>query len=260
MIFWRVFRLSWIVGVRDFQLFWTWRSWAFGWLARILTSAASWVLVGRLVGDQAALDYLLVGNASIAGVGTFGVAVAAWERWDGTYPLLVLAPTSMAPALMGRMAVWVLHWIGSSLCTFAVLVLVFRWPLAFPEALAIVPGVVLLALSTYGLSLFLGAWIGLIPAFRNITINVLTSALLVLSGACVPLTFWSPPIQLVARLLPATHALVGIRAALAGEPPSVVVSAFALEAAVAVSWLALALITVRRIAEAGRASGSISLS
>ncbi len=107
-------------------------------MARILTSAASWVLVGKLVGDSGRLNYLLIGNASVAGVGTFAVAAAAWERWDGTYSLLVAAPNSMAPAMMGRMAIWVLHWVASSLCTFAVLLAVFGLRLSFP-ALLVVP-------------------------------------------------------------------------------------------------------------------------
>ncbi|MEI9939066.1 MAG: ABC transporter permease [Pseudomonadota bacterium] len=257
---WRVFRVALLVGARDFRLFWNWRTWAFGWMARILTSAASWVLVGKLVGDAGRLDYLLIGNASVAGVGTFAVAASAWERWDGTYPLLVAAPSSMAPAMMGRMAIWVLHWVASSLCTFALLLAVFGLRLSFPALLVVPLGVILLSLSTYALSLFLGAWIGLIPALRNIVINILTTAILVLSGATVKVAFWPKWVQAIARILPATHALAGIRSALAGGSAWTVARAFGLEIVVCLGWLALALLTIDRIADAGRASGSIHLS
>jgi len=257
---WRVFRVALLVGARDFRMFWNWRTWAFGWMARILTSAASWVLVGKLVGDPGRLDYLLVGNASVAGVGTFAVAAAAWERWDGTYSLLLAAPNSMAPAMMGRMAIWIFHWVASSLCTFGVLLTVFGWHLSSAALLVVPLGVTLLALSAYALSLFLGAWIGLIPALRNIVINVLTSAILVLSGATVPLSFWPRWVQLIAGTLPATHALAGIRSALAGGSALLIARAFALELAVCLGWLVLALLTIDRIAEAGRANGSIHLS
>jgi len=257
---WHVFRVALLVGTRDFRLFWNWRTWLFGWMARILTSAASWVLVGELVGDAGRLNYLLIGNASIAGVGTFAVAAAAWERWDGTYSLLVAAPSSMAPAMMGRMAIWIFHWVASSLCTFAVLLTVFGWHLPFPALLVIPLGVTLLALSTYSLSLLLGAWIGLMPALRNISINILTTAILVLSGAIVPVSFWPRWVRAIAEVFPATHALAGIRSALAGGSAWLVGQEFALEVAVALGWLSLALLSVDRIAEAGRANGSIHLS
>ena len=257
---WRVFRVSLLVGLRDFRLFWNWRTWLFGWLSRILTSAASWVLVGRLLGDPARLNYLLIGNAAVAGVGTFAVAASAWERWDGTYALLVAAPRSMAPAMMGRMAVWVMHWVGSSLCTFAFLIVVFGFRPPFPALLVVPLGVTLLALSTYALSLFLGACIGLIPALRNIVINILTSAILVLCGVSVPVSFWPRWVQVICSILPTTHALSGIRAALAGEPARVVARAFGCELLVGLGWLAVALLAIDRMAEAGRADGSIHLS
>ena len=95
---------------------------------------------------------------------------------------------------------------------------------------------------------------------RNIVINVLTSAILVLSGATVPLSFWPRWVQLIAGTLPATHALAGIRSALAGGSALLIARAFALELAVCLGWLVLALLTIDRIAEAGRANGSIHLS
>jgi ABC-2 type transport system permease protein len=29
----RIMRHAFLVGIRDFQMFWTWRTWIFGWLA-----------------------------------------------------------------------------------------------------------------------------------------------------------------------------------------------------------------------------------
>jgi len=257
---WRVFRVSLLVGARDFRLFWNWRTWLFGWLSRILTGAASWVLVGRLLGDTARLNYLLLGNAAVAGVGTFAVAASAWERWDGTYALLVVAPGSMAPAMMGRMAVWILHWIGSSFATFVFLWLAFSWQPPMMGLLVAIPGVTLLALSTYALSLFLGACIGRVPALRNILINLLTSAILVLCGVSVPVSFWPRWVQVIAAVLPTTHALAAIRAGFAGQPSWEVARDMGLEALVGFGWLTLAALTIDRMAEAGRADGSIHFS
>ncbi len=258
---WRVFRVSLLVGARDFRLFWNWRTWLFGWLSRILTGAASWVLVGRLLGDTARLNYLLVGNAAVAGVGTFAVAASAWERWDGTYALLVVAPRSMAPAMMGRMAVWILHWIGSSFATFVFLWLAFSWHPPMMGLLVAIPGVTLLALSTYALSLFLGACIGRVPALRNILINLLTSAILVLCGVLrsgFVLAAVGPSDR--RGLADDSRPSLPSRAGFAGQPGWGVARDMGLEVLVGFGWLTLAVLTIDRMAEAGRADGSIHFS
>jgi len=72
---------------------------------------------------------------------------------------------------MGRMAVWILHGIGSSFATFVFLWLAFSWHPPMMGLLVAIPGVTLLALSTYALSLLLGACIGRVPALRNILIH-----------------------------------------------------------------------------------------
>jgi hypothetical protein len=81
---WRIFRGGLGVGREDFRAFWTWRTWLFGWLARILTSAAIWVLLGRMTGAPGQAEYLLVGNAAVA-----GRLVSNYERIDFEGPATV---------------------------------------------------------------------------------------------------------------------------------------------------------------------------
>jgi ABC-2 type transport system permease protein len=253
----RIMRHAFLIGIRDFQMFWTWRTWTFGWLARILTSAAIWVLMGRLTGSPQQLDYLLIGNAAVAGVGTFAIAAAVWDRWDGVYPLLVASPASLAPATIGRMAIWVGHWIGSSFATFVMLILVFGWrpPL---HGLILAPfGVLLLSISTFCLSVFLGALAGAVPALRNILINLLTTAIITFCGVSVPVSFWPMPVQWIASILPCTHGVAAIRYMMAGGDASAILGELGLEVAVAALWLTLALLAIDRMAERGRRDGSI---
>jgi ABC-2 type transport system permease protein len=256
----RIFRHGLLVGREDFRSFWTWRTWLLGWLARILTSAAIWVLLGRMTGASSQTDYLLIGNAAVAGVGTFAIAAAAWDRWEGTYPLLVVAPGSMAPALMGRMSIWIWHWVGSSLATFAFLMIAFGWRPAPVRLLPVPAGVLLLSVSTFCFSLFLGALVGLIPALRNILINLLTTAIIAFCGVCVPVGFWPGWVQAIAAILPTTHGVAAIRLMLAGGPAADVLALLGLEALVGLFWLALALLAIDRVAETGRVDGSIEFS
>jgi ABC-2 type transport system permease protein len=213
-----------------------------------------------MTGAPGQAEYLLVGNAAVAGVGTFAIASAAWDRWEGTYPLLIAAPGSMAPALMGRMAIWIGHWIASSFAAFAVLALVFGWRPPWTALLPVPAGVVLLSVSTYGLSLFLGALVGLVPALRNILINILTTVIVAFCGVSTPVSFWPRWLQIVAQALPTTHGVSAIRLMLGGGAAGDIVVQLGLEGAVALAWLAAALAAIDRVAEAGRANGSIEFS
>lgn len=253
----RIFGHGLRVGIADFRSFWNWRTWTFGWLARILTSAAIWVLMGRLIGSPTQLDFLLVGNAAVAGVGTFAIAAAAWDRWDGTYPLLVAAPSSLAPAMIGRMSVWIAHWIGSSLATFAMLIVAFGWRPLLSGLVWAPVGVILLSFSTFSLSLFLGAFVGLMPALRNILINILTTTIIAFCGVSVPVNFWPTPVQFIANLLPCTHGVAAIRVMLGDGTAGGIAAELGLELLVGAFWLVLALLAIDRVAERGRRDGSI---
>ena len=257
MTVWRVFRIALLVGWQDFQMFWTLRTWLLGWLSRILTSAMIWVLLGRMTGAPGQTEYLLIGNAAVAGVGTFAIAASAWDRWEGTYPLLVVAPTSMVPALMGRMSIWIGHWFASSMAAFIFLMVVFGWR---PSPILFLPvpiAVALLSTSTFCFSLFLGALAGLVIQLRNILINLLTTAIIAFCGVSIPVSFWPGWVQVIANILPTTHGVEAVRLMLSGAPAADILLALALEAVVGLGWLVAALLAIDRIAETGRADGSI---
>ena len=147
----RVFAQGLLVGWTDFKLFWTWQSWTSAWLLRILCNAMIWVLLGRMLGSEQTSTYLLIGNAVLAGPASvcWAIAAATWDRSDGTYPLLVISPSSLLPAIAGRSFVWVLNGIVTSWIVFLVLGLGFG--LSFPlSALYLVPPLtVLLCASSF---------------------------------------------------------------------------------------------------------------
>lgn len=253
----RIYRHGLLVGLRDFAGFWTWRSWIGGWMLRILTNVMIWVLMGRLLGSPAKLQYLLIGNAAAAGLGTFALPAATWDRMDGTYPLMVIAPSSQIPAVLGRMSVWMFGWIASSLLTFAILFAAFSIPVTALGLIAIIGVVPLLCLSTLFLSAFFGALAAMAPRYRNILAWALIFITSAICGVSVPVTFWPGWVQVIANLMPVTHGLQGLRLALAGGDGGQILRQVGLEAAVGLGWLSLAAISFDRMAEMGRADGSI---
>lgn len=259
-----VLRQGMVVGREDFRAFWNLRTWFSAWMLRIGTSAALWVLVGRMLGSEQKLSYLLIGNAVMAGPIAVGMVVPAstWDRWEGTYSLLVASPSSMVPAVLGRTAIWCLHGLGTALACFAILCAGFG--LSLPVARPLVLGglVALLALvcmSSHAFALMLGALVNRTPSLRNVLQNSTMPVLMALCGVSVPIDFWSPGLQALAYVLPISHGLMAIRTLLEGGAPLRIANEASLELLVGLGWLAAAVFTMDWLANRGRADGSIDV-
>jgi len=248
-----------VVGWSDFRDFWSLRSWLFGWMLRILTNAFAWVLVGRMLGSAERQDYLLVGNAVAVGATSalWASNASGWSRFDGTHPLMVVAPSSLFPATVGRTSVWLFNGIATSLATFLVLALAFGYRPPLAGALLVPPLVALVCMSTFGFALFLGSVIGRHIRLRNLVLDITGTLFVALCGVSVPVTFWPKPIQALVQVLPLTHGLAAIRGVLNLAPARYIVRESLFEALVAAVWLVVSLRMLDRIAESGRSDGSI---
>ena len=255
----RVFRQGLRVGWSDFLIFWTWKSWCASWLLRTVCNATIWVLLGRMLGNPQTMTYLLIGNAVVAGpsAACWTIAASTWDRWDGTYPLQVIAPSGLSASNAGRSFVWPLNGIVTSWVVFAILALGFD--LAFPpRALLLVPGlVVLICLSSFGFSLFVGGFGALAPRLRIMINFGTTNVLMALTGVSVPISFWPRWLGALSQALPVTHGLEAVRLAFANGALSEIAVCASLEILVGVTWTALSLLAVDRLAAIGRRDGSI---
>lgn len=249
------------VGWADFREIWSLQSWMFGWMLRIVTNAFAWVLVGRILGSEQKLQFLLVGNALAAGASAalWASNATTWMRYDGIHTLLVAAPGSMLPAVVGRSSVWLLNGIATSTTTFLLLFALFGFRPPLERALWLLPLIVLVCSSTFAFATFLGALIGRHLQLRNFVLDITGTLFMAFCGVSVPLSFWPEPLRLVAQLLPLTHGLRATRLLLEGAASSALWSAVGRELLVGGAWLVVSLLTLDRLAEAGRADGSIEL-
>jgi ABC-2 type transport system permease protein len=76
-------------------------------------------------------------------------------------------------------------------------------------------------------------------------------------GVNVPVSFWAPPLQAIAQVLPLTHGLDAIRTVLAGGPATTVLGQVGLEIAVGAGWLAIASWSIGQVARRGVVTGSL---
>ncbi len=257
----RAFWQGLIVGYYDFRNFWSPRSWLFGWMLRILSNSFAWVLVGRMLGSAEKQDYLLVGNAVAVGATSalWASNASGWSRFDGTHPLMVIAPASLVPATLGRTSIWLCNGIATSLASFSVLMLAFGYRPAWSQCLLVLPLVALVCLSSYCFALFLGAMVGRRIRLRNFVLDITGSLFMAGCGVSVPVSFWPSWVQVLARAVPLTHGLAAIRGILANAPLYLVLRETVLEGVVGVCWIAISLLLIDRVAEAGRSDGSIEL-
>ncbi|XVJ70402.1 MAG: ABC transporter permease [Rhizobacter sp.] len=251
--------VGWVLGVEDFKGFWNWRTWTFGWLLRIVTTGLSIVLIGKVLGSESSLQYLLIGNIVLSGcIGAlFSVMATTWNRLDGTYPLMVIAPSNLIPAVVGRTFVWMLQGVATSLAVLLIYWALFRLSFSPAQLFLLVVAIVVTNLSTYAFGFFLGAIVARLPSMRNVVFNSTGSLLTAFCGATVPIAFWPETAQWLIQALPTTHGLVAIRTALADTASAQAYVGIGYELLVAVFWGGLGALIIEYMVNAGRADGSI---
>lgn len=256
---WRVFRYAALTGFQDFRTEYSVVSWISEWLVRIVFQMIFFALIGRLVGADEHVRFLVIGNGVMLASMTvmFVVQSTTWERFTGTLPLLVAAPASPIVVFAGRSVEWIPDAIATSLAGLFIVAPMFGVDIPVMRVLLILPLLLLVTLTTYAFGLFLGSLVLRAMMARNLVANLGYSTLMALAGVNVPITYFPDPLQVVAALLPLTHGLQAIRAVVDGAPLASVGSDVLAEILVGVAWLALALASFRWLAEGGRKDGTI---
>lgn len=253
----RIIRWSAASAFADLRAIYTWKTWVFAWLVRILAQVIFYALIGLLLGSQEEVNFLLVGNAVFVGASTalFVVPSTMWERATGTLPLQVASPSNPFTVYAGRSLQWLVDGLGVSTASLLLVSLLFGVQHSWWGMLLAIPLSLVTFVSVYWLGLAIAGFILGRPAFRNIIGNLAGLILMILCGVQVPTTFWPSPLQWIAQILPMTHGLEAIRNALAGTGP--ILGPIALEISVGVGWFLVAALTFRRFVDHGRRTGTI---
>jgi len=258
----RVVRYALLTGYYDYQTIYTWRTWVVGWYLRVLSQVAFFALIGKLLHSTARTHYLLVGNAMLlAAMGSLvAVASTQWERWAGTMPLLVAAPSSHVVVFAGRSLTFVADAVVTSLGAFFAAAAMFGLPLPWPRVLLLPFLVISIAIATYALAIFLGGCALRAPGSRNVVSNLAQTTMMALAGVNVPVAFYPGAVHALSYALPLTFGLRGVRGLLAGAGGWTVAADVGVQLAVALGWLVLALLTFDRFGERGRRTGTLDFS
>lgn len=254
----RILRYASLNALADLRTMFTWRTWAFAWLVRLLCQVSMFALIGRVVGaDRTA--YLLVGNSVfVAATSVMLVcATTALERAAGTLPLLISAPGQVFTVFVGRSVEWLLDGVVCGAVALFALAPAFGVHLPMPTALLAIPATAVIAVAVYCFGLTLGGLALRVIHLRSLVANVGSLSLMVLTGVQVPTSFWPAWLHGLAQVLPMTHGLEAVRGLLAGGSIAGAGAEVLAEAAVGGLWLAAAYLVIRWFCEGGRRAGSI---
>ncbi|MEJ2851888.1 MULTISPECIES: ABC transporter permease [unclassified Saccharothrix] len=255
----RVMRGALVSALADFRTIYTWRTWGFAWLARIIVQVAFFAIIGRLLDSPEKTRFLLVGNAVFIAVmvSMLVCASTSWERQTGTLPLLIASPSHPFVVFAGRSAQWIVDGTVCSSVSLLVLGPLFGLGVPLSRVLTAVPVILLISVSAYCFGLALAGLVLRKMELRNLVGNLAGLSLMVFCGVQVPTSFWPEPVQAVTSVLPLTHGLHAVRDLLAGAAADRVLVSVGWELCVLVGWLLVAASTFRWLAESGRADGSI---
>ncbi|GAA4241147.1 hypothetical protein GCM10022254_68800 [Actinomadura meridiana] len=255
----RVVRASAALGFVDLAAVYTWRTWTFGWLVRLLCQASFYALLGRYVGDEPTMRYVLVGNIVVLACmeSTIVVISLAAERAGGTLPLLAVAPSGHLPVYLGRGIQWTATGLASSLIAWVVLPPLLGVPLPWPRAAYAVPVIVLVIASSYGYGCALAGIALRLRGVEWLVLNFAYGIVMTFGGVNVPISTWPAPVRVAAQCLPVTHGLQAVRGILDGAPTAHISGLLGIEALVGAGWYAVAALSMERLVSVGRRDGSL---
>lgn len=254
----RIVRWAALAGFEERRSLFTWRTWVFGWLLRLLAQVLFFALIGVLLGSQERVVFLFVGNVALIVAGnTLAVAPdASEERYAGTLPLLVAAPASAVHVFTGKTLLWMAEATTVGTIAFVVLAPVLGFDLVLPDHLWVPLVLGAVALGCYGLGIFLASLLFRAVQVGNTVFNFVWISMAAICGVNVALDFFPGPVQAVANVLPLTHGLLALRG-VTGQLEVDILAQVGLELAIGAGWMLLAVASFRWFAEGGRKAGTL---
>ncbi|MEO3828147.1 ABC transporter permease [Actinomadura sp. B10D3] len=255
----RIVRESLVLGLAEMGAVYTWRTWTFGWLVRLLCQATFYALLGRYVGDEETMRYVLVGNIMVLACMESAIVVIslAGERATGTLPLLAVTPSGHLPVYLGRGLQWTVTGLASSLIAWLALPPLLGVPLPWPRAALAIPVIVVILVSSYGYGCALAGIALRLHGVEWLVLNFAYGIVMTFGGVNVPVEFWPAPLEAAVQALPVVHGLEAVRGILDGAPAGHVMGLLGAEALVGACWYAVAALSMDRLVSAGRRDGTL---
>lgn len=234
---------------REFLSIYSNRVLLFSTAPRYVLQVAFYSLLGRLVAGDDGLGYAFVG--AVCATTTLSTVLGTTDVLDidkrgGTLYRLRLGVRSVGTIACWRALVYAVEgFVGALVAALVVGPILGLGPLA-TNMLPLVPILMVIVFSGTALGIFAAV---VATGKRVVVVSNLLSYLIYLTSGAVVSTGQAPVIGMVGTVLPVTHGLAAMRAALAHRP---FVGELGLEFVVGVAWLLIALIVLLGLSEMSR--------
>ncbi len=206
-----------------------------------LSQILFFTLLGTFAHGAQSASYYVIGNAmQIAAVsGIYGVTMSiGGDRWNGTLPYLFGTPANRLSMFLGRAFMHVIDGMVGVIIGLLWGVLLLGLDLSKTNLTALLLTIVVTTFSTSGLGLLMGC-ISLITLNVMFINNAVYFALLIFSGANIPIATLPPWMQVISGVLPLTRGIAAARLLIAGASLSDVAPLLAGEFAMGVIYALL---------------------
>ena len=218
-------RASYAFVERNFHLvkrYWGWEIvWLFYSVAHSLAIGFIGIGMEQIGGPQIETSrvvlYLLVGTLVWSYLAVVFDAIGemiAWERWEGTIEYTFMAPVSRLTHMIGTCLFAIVHGLLRTALILGIVGLFFQLDLSRANLFAAMTVLAVASISFMGLGIMVAVLPLLFTERGSQMIYIAQASLLLFSGVYYPVEVMPEWMQIVAKLSPATYALVAVRESL----------------------------------------------
>lgn len=247
-----------ISSYQDYRALFTWRSWAGGWLVRLVCQVLFFATLGQLLGSPQAQGYIAFGNAAALGpLGALGVVSSTvGERRSGTLQFLLITRADPFLVLASRGLYWVADGVLTSSIALTLVPLVLPVPMAWAALPAVLAVNLAATLSCYCFALSLAGISLRRPELRMYLTAGTTITLMLFAGISTPVP-QDGFAGALATVLPVAHGLEAMRELAAGHgaPTSLILG----EVLVSALWACIGYLVLTRSLRRTVRAGALAL-
>ncbi len=250
----QVFLRSCTVAFAHERMMHTWWTWGLLWMVRLVAEISFFALIGRLIGSDEAVAFLLIGAAMLSpAYGTMFVAQAVrGMMFDGLIPYMIAAPAPAFPAALGRSVHWCVDGVIAGTLGLLIGNAAFDLGLSGGQLAALIGLVVLCPVVMIGTGLMLGSVATRFPWASNLLSGLARGVLGLLCGATFAVSFLPGWLQVISNTIPLTHLVAAARDVTAGDPGG---QNLLLAAATGAVWVAAAYVVINNQFQRSRRTG-----
>ena len=168
------------------------------------------------IDTQSYVLYLLVGSfiwtylSSLFSIVSWSIT---WERWEGTIEYTFMAPVRRIIQLFGNSIFAIIYGLIRMVAVFVLASLVFNISLANVNFVSAGVILIMASISFIGFGMIAAILPLISPEFGDKTVIMIEAVIMTVSGIFYPITVLPVFVQYIAKAVPATYALEGIRQA-----------------------------------------------